>query len=230
MKFDFLKGEILLIDKPYEWTSFDVVNRLRWNIKHKLGVKNIKVGHAGTLDPLATGLLIICTGKYTKRIDEFQAQEKEYTCTFKLGETTPSFDLEKDIDFTFPYEHITRESALKAMADLSGEYEQMPPIFSAKKIDGERAFIKARQGIDAGVKPKLIEVSEFEMTRFELPEIDARIKCSKGTYIRALARDLGQKLNSGAHLTALRRTKIGDFSVENAISPQLFLWLLNEEV
>ncbi|MEI7595994.1 MAG: tRNA pseudouridine(55) synthase TruB [Bacteroidota bacterium] len=226
---DFISGEVILIDKPLGWTSFDAVNKIRWNIKRHLSVKKIKVGHAGTLDPLATGLLIICSGKFTKRIEEFQAQEKEYIATFRLGGTTPCFDLEKEVDKTYPTEHITETMIHEAVKSFVGVTSQIPPIFSAKKIDGVRAYESARQNIEVEIQPRDINISAFEIININFPDIEARICCSKGTYIRAIARDLGEKLNSGAHLIALRRTKIGNFSVENAKSVESFVNSLKNE-
>lgn len=220
-KFDFVAGEVLLIDKPLTWTSFDAVNRIRAMLKRYLGLK-LKVGHAGTLDPLATGLLIICTGKFTKRIDEFQALEKEYTGTFVVGATTPSFDLEHEIDRRFPVAHITDEMIREAAAKLTGDIEQVPPMFSAIKVEGKRAYELARKGEGSVIPPRKVNIREFEITRIERKadtiEVDFRISCSKGTYIRSLARDFGVLLNSGAHLTSLRRTRIGDFLVANGMT------------
>jgi tRNA pseudouridine55 synthase len=213
---DYKEGQILLIDKPLEWTSFQVVNKVRWLIRKSFGIKKIKVGHAGTLDPLATGLLIICTGKFTKKIDTFQAQEKEYTGTFTLGATTPSYDLETAIDQTFDISDITSEKIHNAVNQFIGEIQQRPPIFSALKKDGKRLYEFARSGEDVDVPFRKITVSEFEITKIELPNVDFRVVCSKGTYIRSLANDFGKALNNGAHLSALRRTRIGEFSVENA--------------
>ncbi|MCQ2280166.1 MAG: tRNA pseudouridine(55) synthase TruB [Bacteroidales bacterium] len=213
------EDNVFVFDKPYQCTSFDLVAKVKWAMKHKFG-KKLKVGHAGTLDPLATGVMIVCTGRYTKQIDQFQAREKEYTGTFRLGETTPSFDMEKPVDETFPTEHITEEMVRKVAAGFVGEQEQVPPQFSAVRIAGRRAFSYARQGEDVEIKPRQIEIAEFEITRCELPEVDFRIVCSKGTYIRSIARDFGLALESGAHLTALRRTRVGDFKVEDAIVPQ----------
>ncbi|HLG03435.1 MAG TPA: tRNA pseudouridine(55) synthase TruB [Bacteroidia bacterium] len=219
--FDFVTGEILLIDKPVEWTSFDAVNRIRSMLKRHLGLK-LKVGHAGTLDPLATGLLIICTGKFTKRIDEFQAQEKEYTGTFVIGATTPSFDLEHGIDKTFPVMHITDEMIRGAAKQFTGSIEQVPPMYSAIKVEGKRAYKLARKGEDSEIPARKIEISEFEITGISrketIIEADFRVVCSKGTYIRSLARDFGTALNSGAYLTNLRRTRIGEFRVEDAMT------------
>lgn len=215
---NFEEGAVLLIDKPYKWTSFDVVGKVRGMLRAKLKKKNIKVGHAGTLDPLATGLLILCTGKFTKKIDEYQAQEKEYTGTFLLGATTPCFDLEKPVDKHFPIDHITEEMIHEAARSFTGEIQQVPPIFSAVWIDGQRAYELARRGEAAEVKPKPVTISQFEITAIRMPEVDFRVVCSKGTYIRSLARDFGQALNSGAHLTRLCRTRIGNLRMEDAVS------------
>lgn len=212
------EDNVFVFDKPYQCTSFDLVAKVKWAMKHKFG-KKLKVGHAGTLDPLATGVMIVCTGKYTKQIDQFQSREKEYTGTFKLGETTPSFDMEKPVDATYPTEHITKSMVLAAAQQFIGEQEQVPPQFSAIRIAGRRAFSYARQGEDVKITPRTITISEFEITRCELPEVDFRIVCSKGTYIRSIARDFGLTLESGAHLVALRRTRVGDFRVEDAIVP-----------
>lgn len=212
---DIENGSAILIDKPYTWTSFQVVNKLKYKIKHHYG-KKIKIGHAGTLDPLATGLLIICISKYTKRIEEYQASEKEYTGTFRLGATTPSFDLEHPIDQTYPTEHITEEAILEAAKQLTGTQDQIPPIFSAKWIDGKRAYKLARENQEVELKSKEITIKEFEITRIELPDVDFRIVCSKGTYIRSIARDFGLILNSGAHLKSLCRTRIGEFHLKDA--------------
>lgn len=211
----FEEGQILLIDKPYGWTSFQVVNKLKWKIRHKYKLSKLKIGHAGTLDPLATGLLIICTGKFTKRIEEFQAQEKEYTGTFVLGATTPCYDLEKPADRFFPTHHISNNQILEVSQIFVGEQMQTPPVFSAVKIDGKRAYDYARQAQDIDLKAKPILIKEFEITRIEMPEVDFRIVCSKGTYIRAIARDFGEILQSGAYLSALRRTRIGSLLVKN---------------
>lgn len=215
---DFLEGEVIAIDKPYEWTSFGLVAKVRWLLTQHLGRK-IKVGHAGTLDPLATGVVLLCTGKATKRIDELQAQTKEYTATLRLGATTPSFDLEHDIDATYPTAHITEEAVREALCRFKGSIEQVPPAFSACKIEGKRAYKMARKGQDVVLSPKLIRIDEIELTRCRLPdEIDIRVVCGKGTYIRALARDIGLALGSGAHLTALRRTRVGDYRVEDCMT------------
>lgn len=219
---DFLAGQVLLIDKPLHWTSFQAVNKLKWLLKSKLGIKKIKIGHAGTLDPLATGLLIVCTGKMTKTITEIQAQAKEYTGTFFIGATTPSYDLETEVDQTFPIVHIDRELIDKTVQQFLGEIDQKPPIFSAIKKDGKRLYEHARAGEEVEIASRKTTIYEFEITRVALPEIDFRIACSKGTYIRSIAHDFGKTLQSGAHLTALRRTKIGDYHVENGITPAQF--------
>ncbi len=208
------KGEILLIDKPYGWSSFQAVKKVKWLLKAK------KVGHAGTLDPLATGLLILCTEKKTKEIESIQGQEKEYTGTITVGATTPSYDMETEPNQTFPFDHITLELINETLPKFIGDISQIPPLFSAIKVDGKRAYTLARQGSDHELKSRIINIREFEITRIELPEIDFRVCCSKGTYIRTLAFDFGKALGSGAHLSALRRTKIGNYSVENAIEPQ----------
>jgi tRNA pseudouridine55 synthase len=210
------EGEILLVNKPYRWTSFDVIGSLRGLMKHLLGGKKIKVGHAGTLDPLATGLLIICTGKATKRIEEFKDFDKEYTGTFVLGATTPSYDMEKVVNETFPTEHITPEMIKDAARNLSGDIMQIPPMFSAIKVDGKRAYESARKDKDLGLAARLVSVPVFEVSRIEMPEVDFRIVCSKGTYIRALARDFGVALQSGAYLSALCRTRVGPHLLSNA--------------
>ena len=207
---------MLLVDKPLEWTSFDVVNKLRYALKRRLQVKKIKVGHAGTLDPLATGLLIICTGKATKRIDEYQGQPKEYTGTLKLGATTPSYDAETEPDATFPVDHLTALELRAAAQRMTGFIEQVPPMFSAIKVDGQPLYKKARQGKVVERKSRTVEIMAFELTDIRLPEVDFRVRCSKGTYIRTLAHDLGAAVGSGAYLTALRRTAIGAFSVADA--------------
>lgn len=221
-KEDFLNGEILLIDKPLEWSSFQAVNALKWAIRKKFNLKKIKIGHAGTLDPLATGLLIICTGKFTKKIPELQGQVKEYTGTFTVGATTPSYDLETEVDQTFPTEHITEAAIKEATNQFLGEIDQVPPVFSALKKDGKRLYELAREGKEVDIKSRKVEIFEFEITRIAFPEVDFRVVCSKGTYIRSLAHDFGKALGSGAYLSALRRTKIGDFNVDNATSPLTF--------
>ncbi|SFS77485.1 tRNA pseudouridine55 synthase [Zhouia amylolytica] len=216
------EGKILLIDKPLNWSSFQAVNKMKWAILKKFKIKKIKIGHAGTLDPLATGLLVICVGKYTKKIPELQGQIKEYTGTFTVGATTPSYDLETTIDQTYPTEHITSELILDTTNKFIGEIEQIPPVFSALKKDGKRLYEFAREGKEVKVNPRIIKISEFEITKIEMPEIHFRVVCSKGTYIRSLAHDFGKALNSGAHLSELRRTKIGDFNVDKAITPEAF--------
>ncbi|WP_438972853.1 tRNA pseudouridine(55) synthase TruB [Polaribacter sp.] len=220
---DFKDGQVLLIDKPLTWTSFQAVNKLRWHIKQRFAIKKIKVGHAGTLDPLATGLLIICTGKQTKEIHTYQGQPKEYTGTITLGATTPSYDLETEVDEVFPIDHITEETLQTISKQFIGDLEQKPPIFSAIKKDGKRLYDLARRGETTEIKSRPITISEFEITKVNLPIVEFRVVCSKGTYIRSLAYDFGKALNSGAHLSALRRTKIGDFSVQNASSIEDFI-------
>ena len=216
-------GQVLLIDKPLTWTSFQVVNKLRWEIRQRFNIKKIKVGHAGTLDPLATGLLIICTGKQTKQIDTYQGQVKEYTGTFTLGGTTPSYDLETEIDNIFPTAHITEELLHETTKQFMGEIQQKPPIFSAIKKDGKRLYDLARKGETTEIKERTVTISSFEITEIKLPEVGFRIICSKGTYIRSIAFDYGKALNSGGHLSALRRTKIGNFSVDDALSVEEFI-------
>jgi tRNA pseudouridine55 synthase len=221
---DLLNGQTLLIDKPLTWSSFQAVNKLKYSLKNKYGLpKKFKIGHAGTLDPLATGLLIVCTGKSTKTISDIQGQEKEYTGTITIGATTPSYDLETAVDATFPTEHITDALIQETTLQFLGEIDQKPPIFSAIKKDGKRLYEHARAGEEVEIKSRKVSMHEFEITRIALPEIDFRIKCSKGTYIRSIAYDFGLALQSGGHLTALRRTKIGDYSVENAVFPTHFV-------
>lgn len=228
---DFQKGEILCFDKPYGWSSFAVVNKVRYHLCRKLGVKKLKVGHAGTLDPLATGVLVICTGKATKRIEEFQYKTKEYIATIQLGATTPSYDLEKPIDATYPTEHITQELVENVLKQFTGTIEQIPPQFSACKIDGKRAYKMARVGEDVELKPKTLVIDEIELLDCTLPQITIRVVCSKGTYIRALARDIGAALESGAHLTALRRTYVGNFKAEESLQVEEFeKWLSEQEI
>jgi len=223
----FQNGQVLLIDKPLTWSSFDVVNKLRYSIRKKFNIKKIKVGHAGTLDPLATGLLIICTGKFTKKINEYQGLPKEYTGTIQLGATTPSYDLESEINKTFPTEHITEKLILEKTQQFTGEIHQKPPIFSAIKKDGKRLYEIARKGGTVEIPTRLVTIYEFEITKINLPNIDFRVVCSKGTYIRSLANDFGEALNSGGHLAALRRTKIGNFSVEKAVTPMDYVEKIN---
>lgn len=216
---DFKNGQVLLIDKPLEWTSFQVVNKIRWHIRQKFNLKKIKVGHAGTLDPLASGLLIICTGSFTKKIDEYQGQIKEYTGEITLGATTPSYDMESIVDVTFPIDHITEDLIKKTTEQFIGEIAQVPPMFSALKKDGVRLYDLAREGKTVEIKSRQITISEFEITKIELPKVQFRVVCSKGTYIRSLANDFGKALNSGGYLSKLRRTKIGEFNVKNAMEP-----------
>ncbi len=215
------EGQTLLIDKPADWTSFDVVNKIRSSLKYAYNMPKLKVGHAGTLDPLATGLLIICTGKMTKQIENFQNLPKEYITRIKLGETTPSFDLETDVDKSFSLENIDADDVKEVIMSFEGKQKQVPPIFSAKRVKGKRAYESARKGKSLKLEPAEIEIYSVEILSIEMPFVEIKINCSKGTYIRALARDIGQKLNNGAHLTELRRTKIGDFSVQDAISIDL---------
>ena len=220
---DFLEGQIILIDKPLTWSSFQAVNKLKYLLKRKFDLpKKFKIGHAGTLDPLASGLLIICTGKFTKKITEIQSQTKEYTGTILVGATTPSYDLETEIDATFPTEHISEQLIQRTTELFLGEIDQKPPVFSAIKKDGKRLYEHAREGSEVEIATRKTTIYEFEITRVALPEIDFRVQCSKGTYIRSLAYDFGKALQSGAHLTALRRTKIGDFDVKNAVTPNDF--------
>lgn len=227
---DFIAGEVLYFNKPLKWTSFDLVNKFRYKLSRKLKVKKIKVGHAGTLDPLATGVMIVCTGKATKRIDEFQYQAKEYVATLKLGETTPSFDLEKEIDGVYPTEHITREEVERVLQSFVGTIQQIPPVFSACKVDGKRAYELARKGEEVELKSKTLVIDEMELLECELPVIKIRVVCSKGTYIRALARDIGVSLQSGAHLIALERTRIGDVTLDKCMSPEDIDAFLDENI
>jgi tRNA pseudouridine55 synthase len=215
------EGQILLVDKPLKWSSFQAVNKLKYHLINKVGLpKKFKIGHAGTLDPLATGLLIVCTGKFTKIISEIQGQAKEYTGTFFIGATTPSYDLETEIDQTFPIEHITDELIHETVKQFLGEIDQKPPIFSAIKMDGKRLYEHARAGETVEIASRKTTIHEFEITRIALPEVDFRVVCSKGTYIRSLAFDFGKAMQTGSHLTILRRTKIGDYSVGDAFSPE----------
>ncbi|KSA13205.1 tRNA pseudouridine(55) synthase TruB [Maribacter dokdonensis] len=225
-KEDYLNGQVLLIDKPLEWSSFQAVNKLKWAIRKKFSLKKFKIGHAGTLDPLATGLLVICTGKFTKKITEFQGQEKEYTGIITLGSTTPSYDLETEINETFLTDHITPELIKAATHEFIGEIEQAPPVFSALKKDGKRLYELAREGKTVDIPKRKVHVSAFEITDIDNLNVHFRISCSKGTYIRSMAHDFGKALNSGAHLTTLRRTKIGDFNVDKAQDPLDFADLL----
>jgi len=215
--FQFLEGEVLLINKPLHWTSFQLVNKLRWLIKRKLGIKKIKVGHAGTLDPLASGLMIICTGKKTKEISQHQAAEKEYIATLKLGATTPSYDGETEETYFYPTKHISKELIISVCNQFIGEIEQLPPIFSAIKVKGKKLYQSARKGNKVEIKPRIIRINEIEIISMDLPYIKLRVSCSKGTYIRSLANDLGKAMNTGAWLCKLQRTKIGSKALKNAI-------------
>lgn len=215
--FQFLEGEVLLINKPLHWTSFQLVNKLRWLIKRKLGIKKIKVGHSGTLDPLASGLMIICTGKKTKEISQHQAAEKEYIATLKLGATTPSYDGETEETYFYPTKHISKELIISVCNRFIGEIEQLPPIFSAIKLKGKKLYESARKGNKVEIKPRIIRINELEIISMDLPYIKLRVLCSKGTYIRSLAHDLGKAMNTGAWLCELQRTKIGSKTIKNAI-------------
>ena len=224
---DFQIGSFILLNKPYNWTSFDLVRKIKSKIKYKYDFKKIKVGHAGTLDPLATGLMIVCTGKLTKRIDTYQAQVKEYIATLKLGSTTPSFDLETEIDETYPTEHINRALIDEILKEFLGEIRQRPPVYSAIKIDGKRAYKYARKGQEVEIKEKVLVIDEIEILSFDKDVLKIRVVCSKGTYIRALARDIGSKLGSGAHLVALERTRIGEFKADQALEIEEFVSYLD---
>lgn len=230
---DFQEGEILCFDKPLHWTSFNVVSKIRGHLCRRLGVKRLKVGHAGTLDPLATGVMVVCTGRATKRIDELQAHVKEYVATLQLGATTPCFDLEKPIDCTYPTEHITETLVREALTRFIGHIEQVPPVFSACKVDGHRAYDLARKGREVELKPKLLVIDEIELLDFnqEAMQASIRVVCSKGTYIRALARDIGIALESGAHLISLRRTRVGNVRVEDCMKVEDFPeWLDKQDI
>ncbi|WP_287827175.1 tRNA pseudouridine(55) synthase TruB [Bacteroides sp.] len=228
---NFKTGEVLYFNKPLEWTSFNLVAKVRGALRKKLNVKKIKVGHAGTLDPLATGVMIICTGKATKRIEEFQYQTKEYIANIKLGATTPSYDLEHEIDATYPTSHLTKELVEKTLKSFIGEIQQIPPSFSACKIEGKRAYDLARKGEEVNLKPKLLVIDDIELLDCNLPDISIRVVCSKGTYIRALARDIGEALNSGAHLTGLIRTRVGNITLDDCMDPDNFYeWLDSQEI
>lgn len=226
---DFEEGEILAFDKPLRWTSFDLVAKVRHNVCRKIGKKKLKVGHSGTLDPLATGVVIVCTGKKTKLIESLQYDVKEYVGTLQLGATTPSFDMEKEVDATYPTAHITRERIDEVIPTFLGEQWQVPPVFSAVQINGKRAYEFARKGQEVELKPKLLKIDEIEVLAFDETnmQLTIRVVCSKGTYIRALARDIGERLESGAYLTALRRTRVGDTRVENCLTIEQFLEKLN---
>jgi tRNA pseudouridine55 synthase len=226
---DYLAGCTIVVDKPYTWTSFDVVNKIRWNLKQKLGVKNIKVGHAGTLDPLATGLLIVCIGKHTKLIDQIMGGEKTYTGTILLGKTTPSYDLESEYDQEFPTDHITAEMIENVRSSFVGEIQQVPPIFSAKQVDGKRAYDLARAGKDVILKANTITISDFKVSMDRFPEIDFEVSCSKGTYIRSIAYDFGKALQSGGVLTALRRTRSGNLNLDDSKSVDEWIDFIRKE-
>lgn len=227
---DFIAGEILPLYKPYGWTSFQVVSKIRYMLSRHYGVKRFKVGHAGTLDPLATGVLLLCTGKATKKIEELQNHKKEYVADLMLGATTASFDLEHPINATYPYEHITKEMLLDTLNKFVGTIEQRPPLFSACKVEGKRAYKLARDGSEMELAPKKVQIDEIELLDYAPPHITVRVKCGKGTYIRSLARDIGEALQSGAHLTRLERTRIGDIKIDNCIKPEDFqTWLETAE-
>lgn len=227
---NFIEGEVLYVKKPLHWTSFNLVSKLRWKLQRTLKVKKLKVGHAGTLDPLATGVMIICTGKATKLIESFQYQTKEYVATLELGATTPSFDLELPVDAVFEVQHINRELVDKVISGFVGEIWQTPPMYSAVKVDGKRAYDYARDGQDIELKSKLLVIDEIEVLDFSLPILKIRVVCSKGTYIRALARDIGLALGSGAHLTALERTRIGDVKLEDCKEIEDMLLFVEEDI
>lgn len=224
-----VEGEIFYVDKPLRWTSFDVVKRVRGELSRRTGIKKLKVGHAGTLDPLATGVIVVVTGRATKRIDELQAHVKEYVADIRLGATTPSYDLETEIDATYPWEHITEESVREALKRFMGTIMQVPPAYSACKVDGKRAYKLARKGREVEIKPKRLVIDEIELLSMEMPVVRIRVVCSKGTYIRALARDIGEALGSGAHLTALRRTRVGDVCVERCNTVEALMERLKTE-
>ena len=226
---DFQAGEIIPIEKPYTWTSFQIVSKVRYHLSRKYGIKRFKVGHAGTLDPLATGVLLLCTGKATKRIEELQSHTKEYVAEITLGATTPSFDMEHPVDATYPYEHITKEMVEKVLEQFTGEIEQRPQLFSACKVEGKRAYDLARKGSDMQLEPKKIRIDSIELLEYDLPRIKIRVTCGKGTYIRSLARDIGQALQSGGYLSDLIRTRIGEYELKDCITPDAFQeWLENQ--
>lgn len=227
---DFVAGEVIPIFKPYTWTSFQIVSKIRYHLSRKYGIKRFKVGHAGTLDPLATGVLLLCTGKATKRIEELQSHTKEYEADIMLGATTPSFDMEHPVNATYPYEHITREKVLDVLEQFTGDIAQRPPLFSACKVDGKRAYDLARKGSDMELAPKQIRIDSIELLDFELPKMKIRVVCGKGTYIRSLARDIGEALQSGAYLTALTRTRVGEYELKNCINPEAFKEWLDKEL
>jgi tRNA pseudouridine55 synthase len=226
---DFVAGEIIPIYKPYTWTSFQIVNKVRYHLSRKYGIKRFKVGHAGTLDPLATGVLLLCTGKATKKIEELQKHTKEYVAEITLGATTPSFDMEHPVDATYPYEHITEDMVREVLQQFTGEIAQRPPLFSACKVDGKRAYDLARKGSDMQLEPKKIRIDAIELLEYDLPRIKIKVTCGKGTYIRSLARDIGEALQSGGYLSDLIRTRIGEFKLEDCITPDAFQeWLENQ--
>ena len=226
---DFIAGEIIPINKPYAWTSFQIVNKVRYHLSRKYGIKRFKVGHAGTLDPLASGVLLLCTGKATKRIEELQAHTKEYVAEITLGATTPSFDMEHPVDATYPYEHITREMVEETLQKFVGDIDQRPPLYSACKVDGKRAYDLARKGSDLELAAKRIRIDAIELLDYDLPRIKIKVTCGKGTYIRSLARDIGEALQSGGYLSDLVRTRIGEYNLERCITPESFQeWLENQ--
>ena len=227
---DFVAGEIIPVYKPYTWTSFQIVNKVRYHLSKKYGIKRFKVGHAGTLDPLATGVLLLCTGKATKRIEELQKHTKEYEAEITLGATTPSYDMEHPVDATFPYEHITREMVENTLKQFIGEIAQRPPLFSACKVDGKRAYDLARKGSDMQLEPKQIRIDNIELLEYELPKIRIRVTCGKGTYIRSLARDIGEALESGAYLSELTRTRVGEFKLTDCIKIEAIQEWLEKQI
>lgn len=227
---DFVAGEIIPVYKPYTWTSFQIVNKVRYHLSKKYGIKRFKVGHAGTLDPLATGVLLLCTGKATKRIEELQKHTKEYEAEITLGATTPSYDMEHPVDTTFPYEHITREMVEDTLKQFIGDIAQRPPLFSACKVDGKRAYDLARKGSDMQLEPKQIRIDNIELLEFDLPKIRIRVTCGKGTYIRSLARDIGEALESGAYLSELTRTRVGEFKLTDCIKIEAIQEWLEKQI
>lgn len=226
---DFLEGEVLYFNKPKQWTSFDLVNKTRYMLRHAFGFRKLKVGHAGTLDPLATGVMVVCTGKATKRIDTFLHQDKEYVATIKLGATTPSFDAETEEDATYPTEHITKDLIEQTLLQFCGEIQQVPPIYSAIRVNGQRAYELARKSKDVEIQPRIVRIDRIELVQYNLPTIQIKVSCSKGTYIRSLARDLGKSLQSGAYLTDLQRTKVGSVSLQDCLTIEQFQDLVNKE-
>lgn len=226
---DFIEGEVLYFNKPKQWTSFDLVNKTRYTLRHAFGIKKLKVGHAGTLDPLATGVMIVCTGKSTKKIDTFLHQDKEYIATIKLGATTPSFDAETEEDASYPTEHVTKELVEQTLSQFCGEIQQIPPIYSAIRVNGQRAYELARKSQDVEIQPRTVRIDKIELMQYNLPIIQVKVACSKGTYIRSLARDLGKALQSGAYLTDLQRTKVGTVTIDDCITIEQFQDLVNKE-